>query len=295
MKIGTVIVTYNPNILQFRLTIESLEKQVDEIIIVDNGSDSIEEISTIINGKDNYFLLKFFDNQGIASAINVGIDYFSKKQFDYVLTSDQDSLFSSDYMSKFRYILSEINDCNEIAAFVPVVYDAISNTYQSCFIKSKIFIKRIVPSNKYSEIFQAITSGMIINLKSYELIGSMNEKLFIDWVDYEWCWRSYYFKYKIIACKDLCIYHNLGDKKVNIGFRNVNLRSHIRHYYITRNAFYLALYSKYITVDMKFFLVLKSFGYLIGYSILSSKHLLNFIYCLRGLIDGICKRMGKIS
>ena len=101
------------------------------------------------------------------------------------------------------------------------------------------------------ELLQAIASGKVIRLSALEQVGLMMEELFIDWVDIEWCWRARSSGYQIIGSANVVIDHTLGDESRNLGYREVNLRSPTRHYYITRNAFALAFRSSHLHFGLR--------------------------------------------
>jgi len=171
----------------------------------------------------------------------------------------------------------------KVAAAGPLFIDTHTGKLQFFVKKGLLGFKRIYPKQGKHKVLQLIASGTIINAKYLPDIGLMMEALFIDWVDMEWCWRARKKGYKIIGNADIIISHKLGEKSKNIGFRNVNIRSHIRHYYITRNAFYLALYSKDLDIFHRVLLFLKSFRYILGYPLLAKPHLTNLKYCLLGI------------
>ena len=71
--ISCIIVTYNTdeNIIN---VIDSLEKQVSQIIIVDNGSnDKTKNILNKFLKTENIDIIYNYDNYGIAKALNIGI------------------------------------------------------------------------------------------------------------------------------------------------------------------------------------------------------------------------------
>jgi len=169
-----------------------------------------------------------------------------------------------------------------------------NKNYTDGFIAlTPIIFKQFYPKFGKHEVMQLISSGTIINAKYLNNIGLMEEKLFIDWVDLEWCWRARKKGYKIIGNADIIIEHRLGNFSRDIGFREVNLRNPIRHYYITRNAFYLSLRDKNLDFFHKLTLFLKSFRYILGYPILSKPHEENLKYVLVGFYHGLFGKLGK--
>jgi len=290
MKVFVVYVTYNPDIELLAKSIESIYHQVDKIYVVDNTPGGCKELERFAKLK-NIQIIYLLDNFGIAYAQNVGIRKALEEGAEYIMLSDQDTVYPENYIKE---MLKGFSYDEKVAAVAPRFVD-INSGKEAGFIKPSIFFKRFYPKSGTHEVMQAIASGKILKAKYLNSIGLMNEKLFMDWVDFEWCWRARKKGYKIIGNANIIISHKLGEKSKNIGFRNVNIRSHIRHYYITRNAFYLALYSKDLDIFHRVLLFLKSFRYILGYPLLAKPHLTNLKYCLLGFWHGITKRLGRLE
>ena len=75
MKYIAGIVLYNPDLGRLKENIESICKQVDKVILIDNGSDNIREIEDLIKKYLNCILLKNGENMGIAYALNQILKY----------------------------------------------------------------------------------------------------------------------------------------------------------------------------------------------------------------------------
>ena len=78
-KIAALIITYNPAERLFSL-LDAINKQVDLVVIVDNGSKV--SISTFLENSvhPNLEIISLNANQGIAKALNVGIDFIIEKE-----------------------------------------------------------------------------------------------------------------------------------------------------------------------------------------------------------------------
>jgi rhamnosyltransferase len=288
IKIAIVYILYNPNIEILVQSVNSIVNQIDAILFVDNDSDNLQDITNISVAQ----LISLSENTGIANATNIGIDYFQKLKYDYLVISDQDTVYSSDYIDIFKNKITSMS-LKDIAAFVPSVYDTNSGSTNQFYIKRKIWLKKQSIKNDYAIVYQAIASGMIINLSCIEIIGLMKTELFIDYVDFEWCWRVFYKKWQIIAFPSMCIYHKIGDSAISIGKKVIPTHSHIREYYITRNTVYLALYSPFLCFLDKCILFIKSISFLFGYIFLSDNIKVSAKYCFTGFIHGIIKKLGK--
>jgi rhamnosyltransferase len=290
MKIAIAYILFNPDVVVLKESVNNIYNQVDSVLFVDNGSNNIRDFADMASAVHIIYLS---ENTGIASATNVAINYFKKLQFDYLIISDQDTMYSLDYIAVFK---GKINGTafKNVAAVVPAVYDAISDSVKPFYIKKRIWMRKIIIEND-AIVYQAIASGMIINLLCINTVGLMKEELFIDYVDFEWCWRVYYNKWKILAFPSMHIYHKLGVSIRTFGRKVIHTRSVTREYYITRNAFYLALYSSCLSYIDRIVLFGKAISFLLGYIILSSDIERSFKYCFMGFVDGISKRMGKLN
>ena len=91
---------------------------------------------------------------------------------------------------------------------------------------------------KISFVNAVMTSGNIINLKLSKRVGEFEEKLFIDEVDHEYCYRINEKKLKIARLNDVYLSHNLGEITKKFFIKSTN-HNYLRRYYITRNKLYL--------------------------------------------------------
>mgnify|MGYP002888735411 CR=1 FL=1 len=65
-------------------------------------------------------------------------------------------------------------------------------------------------SSNVHRVETIITSGSIIPVKVLQNVGLMDETLFIDYIDYEWCLRAIHKGYQIYL-SDSKMRHNMGD------------------------------------------------------------------------------------
>lgn len=295
MKILEVIVTYKPNLDLLMKSILSTKNQVEKILVIDN-SDVNESVFNGFLVPDNVEIKELHENIGIAEATNIAIRYGIENNYDWILTSDQDTVYPEDYIENFirNYeVLREGN--NKIIGFSPVYFDRNTGVYGELFEWNGQSIAPIISEETNTKILAAIASGLIINLHLIEEVGLMNSDLFIDWVDLDWCYRAYFLGYDLIGCKDLKISHCLGDTSKSLFGKQITLRNPLRHYYIIRNCEYLSLYELSYPKEFRDFLHKKVKTYLAGYFYLAKPHFKNLKYLIRGIKDAKNKRMGKCS
>lgn len=277
MTISAIIVIYNPNHYLLQKTIDSIYNQVNTIIIVNNSD------SCYIHNKKNIITINLMGNFGIAYAQNRGIEKAQELNSTYILLSDQDTIYPNNYVNQ---MLSTNNYSENIIC--PIFYDNIKNEISPIMITK---FSKITNIYEPTYVAHAISSGTIIKTIILNEIGLMNESLFIDYVDFEWCWRATHLGFRISANPFAKINHQLGDGYKKIINKKVTLRSNQRYYYIIRNGFYLSFYTPFLRYFEKTLLLKRTIYFSIGVFLLK-KQILPVL--LKAFIDALFKRMGKL-
>lgn len=228
LKIGSCTVLFNPD-RDVISNIETYKDLMDVCVVVDN-SDNKNEVSKYFEEDFSYIYIDMHGNQGIAAALNAGIEYLHSVNMDMALTMDQDSLFpTSDYSSIYQLI----------------------EKYQDEYSLIGLDVNKVDPSQEIVSVQYWITSGNFVNISDFYLAGKMNEALFIDYVDFDLGYRFKQAHLKIGYLSGYCITHTIGNPipihVLNKTFYALN-HSPIRYYYRYRNAYYLYHY-----VDREFF------------------------------------------
>lgn len=245
MKICSVTVWYNPDDDCVK-NILSYNSSVEKCYIVDNSeSDNSSKAKKICNA----VYIPFFNNLGIAKALNVGCEFAISDGFEWCMTMDQDSYFDNFSVSQYIGQVSEVSNKN-LASFSPIITPKINTTSFLGDIRRFFYPLKnsVLTSNESLE--RCITSGNIINLKIWDEIGKFNEDLFIDEVDHEFCYRLKEHNYEIIKINTITMYHQLGNARRTVLPQRCP-HSGIRLYYIFRNILYVKRwhpnFSKYYT------------------------------------------------
>lgn len=221
LKIGSCTVLFNPD-RDVISNVETYKDLVDVCVVVDN-SEKKNEVSKYFEEDSSYIYIDMHGNQGIAAALNAGIEYLHSKNMDMALTMDQDSLFpTSDYLAIYQLI----------------------EKYKDEYSLIGLDVNRVDPSKKIVLVPYWITSGNFVNISDFYLAGKMNESLFIDYVDFDLGYRFKKAHLKIGYLSGYCITHTIGNPipihVLNKTFYALN-HSPIRYYYRYRNAYYLSL------------------------------------------------------
>ncbi|MFC6669716.1 glycosyltransferase family 2 protein [Marinobacterium aestuariivivens] len=291
MNICCVLVTYNPEVFSFLSVLESIRTNAPYVIVVDNGSLNYIDIDYF-----NVCVIRLDNNIGISAAQNIGIRKSLSLGFDYVWLSDQDTLYPPDYIEKMNECINNLEVSNiKYAVVGPAYRDCVSGKVQP-FIKLSPGYKKIYPAEGINVVSQLISSGMIIPSRVFHDVGYMREDFFIDWVDFEWCWRSLEKGYQVIGYGSVYVNHYLGDSFVSFLGKDVSLRSPFRHYFILRNAIYISVYYKNLSVILRLEIFVKSLIGVVLYTLLPSCNRLgHFKASVNGFFDGLLGRMGPKS
>lgn len=294
MIIISIVVSYNPDIETLRFCINSLFFQCDEVFVVDNGTSYINEIDFDVY--ENVRLISLGDNFGVALAHNVGIQRALGEGADYILLSDQDTAYPKNYVADMLASLEKLDGSARLAVMCPNFYEA--NRAELCPMifddASRGFKPMAAVSGLYKVAF-ANASGMLIPARVFADVGFMREDLFIDCVDTEWCIRARHHGYSIYCNADMVITHSLGDRSVNILGRLITLHSPLRHYYQARNNVYLALYSRHLTLNKRFYFLFRAIMRVVGHAALSAPRHERLAKGLRGIWHGLTGRLGKYA
>jgi rhamnosyltransferase len=136
-----------------------------------------------------------------------------------------------------------------------------------------------------------ISSGMLIPVDVLSVVGGMEEALFIDHVDTEWCLRASDKGYACFGVGDAWMEHQLGtgSRIVWLGrWRRVPLHPPERCYFIARNGVKL-LQRPYMPAAWKRHTILRMIGLMLFNGVLSCGGLARLKGFLRGLAAGMAQ------
>ncbi len=219
------IVLYNPDPVRLKENIEAIRTQVEMIVLVDNASSDKNYLSVI--DSDKIVLVKNTKNEGIAFALNQILQFAYDAGYGWVLTLDQDSVATDGMIQGLSKFLS-----HSVGIVCP-------------YIKDRNF-KRYFDDLDYDvrEVKVCITSGSLTNVEAWKDVGGFDNYLFIDWVDWDFCYSLTEKGYKILQTRRACLLHELGEKTkyFHVGSHELFLlhRTPKRYYYIARNDIIIA-------------------------------------------------------
>lgn len=239
------VVLYNPERYVVN-NIDTYVNQINKLFVIDNSEyDFQNSFDIVIKRNENVYYIDNQKNIGIAAALNLVAKKAIEEGFEFFLTLDQDSKVSDNFVDA---MLAELDKDKSIGILSPYIVHTKNPT--------------ITASVDCIELNIAITSGSIIRLSAFKETGEFLEKLFIDYVDHEYCLRMKSKGYSVKQLNSVSLYHNLGEIKPKYFlFKKIFPTNHspLRIYYRTRNRLYVykkykTMFPDYVREDKKFFI-----------------------------------------
>lgn len=279
-----IIVTYNPDTHDLSSKLSTNFGNLT-ICIVDNST-----IPTIQQSIKNFESLRINvitnnGNIGIAKAQNIGINWAFSENFESIITLDQDSKLDDKIIKKLIERYNFLIESFKVACVGPFPLNTSNNSWSTN--------KHILNREKTVEVDVTLSSGMLISKETLQNVGQMDEDLFIDLVDWEWCWRAKREGYSTFVCNDLIMPHKLGEGRLKLMFGlDFGIPNPFRHYYQFRN-YILMLPRKYVPIKFKIKYFFINCFKLIAILFFLKPRITRIRFALKGMIDGIYYIMQK--
>jgi rhamnosyltransferase len=238
MKIEAILVLYNVRTDDTVKALGRLMPQVDRTLLVDNSSTSAADAFREMPGVEYIALM---ENRGIAAAQNTGIERALADGADYVLLADPDSNIPSDAVSR---LLATSQYLEERGIEVGGVGSRAINAQDGKPIGDAISVIGKLPATgagrNLTEVAYIMNSISLIPTRLFAQAGMMDETLFIDGVDSEWCWRvKANTGARFFVDENVLIGHHLGIGDRHLLGRTISVPAPMRTYYQYRNYLWL--------------------------------------------------------
>jgi rhamnosyltransferase len=285
--IVAIVVTYHPD-AQVLQNLTALRPQVDQLIVVDNGSTPAELTPLRAAAASLHFpLLENGENLGIATALNQGVRQAQSLGAAWVFLFDQDSAVTPGYVPTMLAAFEATPAAARLGILVPR------------YVDRRFGVVLPPPALDGTQLAAATTSGSLTPLAVFARAGLFADELFIDGVDYEFSLRVRSLGYTIAECPAATLLHAAGDPTYHrfLGSRPFQAANYspIRRYYQERNKLLIA--RRYLTRFAPF---------LLSQFVISAKDLIKIFiaepgkrakiaFFLRGWRDGLLNRSGKFQ
>lgn len=282
-----ILVLYNPNKDLMFAGIDSVINSVEALWISDNSPvSSFSQCSFTGKYGNKVIYHSMKGNVGIAAAQNAGLKYAITKEFEYIFYLDQDSISPVGMIDQLFCDLEKLEQKGEkVVAIGPRPINRQSDKeYKGSVNKGKDVGEGI------SKVSELMSSASIIKVENFVKVGLMEEQLFIDAVDFEWCWRAKtIIGGNCFISENAKLSHQLGEGDKFFVVRKVAIPTSFRVYFQFRN--YLWLLSRnYVPFYWKFSNAIKYSIKFFYYPIFVSPRAMYLKQIFKGIKDGLFNR-----
>lgn len=226
-KILAGIVTFNPNIKRFAENLSALISQVQNILVLDNGSDNVSEIrAELAKYKLEIDIICFDRNKGIAAALSQIMDYADAHGYQWLLSLDQDSVIKAGLADCYLRLVDDIQ-YSDAGIFTCLINDR-------NFKDEKYEIQKV----EVIEVPYCISSAALTSVEKYKKTNGYDKNFFIDCVDFDLCYSLREHNYKIYRVNHIGLLHEVGHgENKRFLWKNIIVyhQPSFRIYYLARN------------------------------------------------------------
>lgn len=289
-RTGAVVVFYNPD----PACVERANRFAATVhcVVVDN-TPAVRTASELgLSATIDY--LPNGANVGIATAINQGVEELIRDGFEIAILFDQDSDPPASLFTELPRVIARAQVAGEHIALAGPAYDDPRLRGVAPFVRFKWFrLERVAPEgNQPIDVDFLISSGSCINLKWWSSIGPMDDALFIDFVDLEWCVRAKQKGFRVLGVPWVRMSHELGGEPVRVLGRAYPMHGPLRHYYQFRNVIALMRRSS-VPMTWKSTEFVKLPVRLVIYCFFPDQRKEHLAMVWRGICDGLLGRLGE--
>lgn len=234
-KVWAVIVAYHPDGGTLNALCKALQTDGVQVLVIDNTETPELSLGDLPAGTR---LNSLGENTGIAHAQNVGIETALEGGAQAVLFLDQDSSIGTGFVRSL------------IGALTPGLPDIVSPRCIDADTEAELpsesltrfgFVHPLLcgDSRKPCPTDIVISSGTVATREAIMLAGVLDEDLFIDFVDTEWCLRCRSKQIPIRVVPDAVLFHRIGNQSIKEGALTIMLHGPTRCYYQVRNSIHL--------------------------------------------------------
>ncbi|MDI6027632.1 glycosyltransferase family 2 protein [Corticibacterium sp. UT-5YL-CI-8] len=283
-----VVVTFNPGMDHLSKLLSRLRESAGAVVLINNGP-PLRDVAADIDNPTN---------EGLAAALNQGIAVAKQGGFRFVALFDQDSSPAPDMIAELRRSLVDLQKAGHNPAAVGPAYLDPRTQETIPFVRWGFPRHRLVSGQTSPlRVDFLITSGILIPMSVLEQVGEMDEAMFIDNIDMEWCARAIDAGYALFGVPTAKMIHTIGDSIRTINLfglkRQIQVHAPLRLYYIMRNRIHLYRLRQVSWRWKLSDLIRIAYKYAL-FAFVIAPRMENVRYMTKGIAHGILGRRGKL-
>lgn len=232
-----VVVTYHPDEAVLE-NVRAMVAECDRVIVADNGSSLAAQAA--LAGVAGIELIALGQNLGVAAALNAAARRAMETGFRWIVTFDQDSKPQPGMVEALQATATR----NPRAAIVvPCIIEGSVGGSGYRWVRQHPHVRWLFQRAECQDVdlpavTMAVTSGSLIELETWKMLGGFEESLFIDYVDIDYCLKVVRAGKTIVVSVGAKLEHKLGARQTGVLLGHEFRPTHhaaFRHYYIARN------------------------------------------------------------
>jgi rhamnosyltransferase len=222
-----------------RSAICSVRPQVSTVFVIDNasareGRPALAELCADLN----VALTVNNENVGVAGAFNQAARMAIDQGHSWLLLMDQDAVAPAGLVRHLMLAVERWRGTRLPAVLCPISVDRDPSGHQSA-----------VPHADRA-VEACMNAGSIVRLAAWEAVGGYDERLFLDYVDHDFCFRCRQQGWEVVQACGTAMVHSPGSPtRHRFLWRCPTTSNHsaLRRYYMTRNR--ILFYRRYWRFD----------------------------------------------
>jgi GT2 family glycosyltransferase len=195
-----IIVIYNRALKaceSFQSILEMAKNHNKLQVFVYDNSPTAQEIKSYENVEITYF--NDPKNSGVSKAYNVGVAHAKANNKEFVLLLDQDTQLPNTILNEY---FESINKHQEVNMFVPILRLKNGKIFSPSRYRFKrgFFVDNMEPGIHSLFNLAPVNSGMLVNVNAFLKVGGYNEKVKLDFADFQFVerFRKAYAEFYVI-------------------------------------------------------------------------------------------------
>jgi rhamnosyltransferase len=269
-------------------TIRSIEAQVAQVVVVDDGSEeaSFRQVEMATRNFPDVVLIRNTQNYGLGKTLNIGAEYAVKEGYEWMLTLDDNSKANENMVEEMFAAYDRLpSKRQEKTAIIAPNYTTLKGV--------------VYPGDETSIIETTITAGQLVKTVAWKQFGGFNEELIIGAIDHDFAFKAREAGYDMLLVPSAILHETPGPHPIVRSLFGkkfiVPNYSSKRYYYIYRNDIYL--YKKYaLTVPVwTFQAIISNIASFMKIIIFEPNRRQKTMMICRGCWDGLRGNLGKIA
>jgi rhamnosyltransferase len=202
-KVAACVISYNPDLVILKV-VEAATQQAGEVLVIDNNS-SPETGEWLAQACDELHatVIRNAENRGVAGALNQAAELALSQGFAWMLILDQDSVPPAALVEQLMTALQGSPIAEQTAVVCPRI------------VKVGRRVSGATSRAPLKVVYSAWNAGSVIRLAAWKSVGGYDERLFVDYVDHDFCLRCRQKGWKTVQVMGAIMRHSPGSPTIH--------------------------------------------------------------------------------